>query len=524
MDQSGARKNENDQNSAACLLTEMGTKASVRLASSWRPSALLSLVLASISSLVLLLGHAAGVNGAVLIFTATGPEFTSEYTHVFGYLAEANFGLFSVVGLPLFLFLALSYARSCGEALAVLQQRVRKDIPSENLPCALAARLNRRIFRNFTGLALILLVVFLNVQWSAYRDARSLASLTETPTGTAQLSDWDFGLYQIPFLNGPERAFNGWDARTKLKLLKGRSYLDRLEANRKEVAPLAGTPAMAPASQASNPATRAVSIEEMVSNDTKTLTMSTKPTNPLPVAGLIYWLFFLCSQVLVVLSYLIAAWLAGKVFLWLWLLWFFLPQGTPQPRKWIGTLLTFLFPAIPLWWRACQSRAQTVGRSLELETKDQERLFGLGAAWPPVRWLFYAVALGTIYFSLQHPAPTLGAALSASVHGATTETLMVNLTLVLTGLGFGIGGQAFILWRAAKPYQPAKGQRVFPALVLGSKPIAFAILAILLASIGPPLLTHLPVSIQVKAAWPTAIRARLWKVTAQLYQLGPLHP
>jgi hypothetical protein len=504
--------------SSSPLLSEFGSRCSAWLATGWLPGVLVASAVAAVSILVLLIGHLAGLNGAVLVFTFTDPPLSAEYTHVFGYLAEANFGAFSIIGLPLMLFFALSYARACGSALGNLQTLARKNVPSQNLPCALATRLNRRIFRIFPALALLLLAVFLKVQWTAFDDARRLASPAITPDGTERVSDWDFGLYQIPFLEGPKRAFNKWNAADKLRLLQKRGYLDRLEANR----PAAQIP-LASSAGAAQGAAKPATIPDIVTRDATTLSLDFKPTL-LPTAFRpIYWVFFVASQVLVVLSYLVAVWLVGKVLLWLWLLWFCLPQPVSDSRGALLGIVSRLCPPLATWLRACRTSAAVEGRYVELDRRDEERLFGIGSVWPPVRWLFYAVAVGTIYFSLQHAAPSLDAALSVSGRQGSTETLATNLLLVLFGLGIGIGGQAFLVWRATRTCLPAKGQRVVPSLVFGSKPVAIAILVILLSSVGPSVVPRLPASWKAYAAWPTKIRSVLWKTTANLYHL-PLRP
>jgi len=217
--------------------------------------------------------YRAGMAAAVLEYKATWHANSIDpnilrglsvtYTQVFGYFAEGSLGLFSVVGVPLLIFFALSFAATAGKAISSLSLRRRLIVSSYN-PDAIPATTwvanhNAKVrlwvwISIWAALTLIGVLVQRNeihlaqLRVQAHEakaaleyDPRRVVFETNDPStpGAKRKYEvdlgWDFGTYQAPWTKVCAEIFNDWKTLThageseQLILLKRRQYDAQLE-------------------------------------------------------------------------------------------------------------------------------------------------------------------------------------------------------------------------------------------------------------------------------------------------------
>lgn len=196
----------------ACFFSDLGPRLS-RWMQSGR-SALIWLPLASciLGITSLLLGHFARVNGAAMKFTATSHNHPggASYIHPFGFLAESNFAFWTIVRIPLLIVLTIQYTRCCGLTLAK-GERILFAAKSDRL----ASRWVRDQTSScclrllFSIMAIAVIAFNIQSQRAALEDSQTLSRLKDP-----KFEEWDFGTYQIPFIQGAQTAFAYWGERS----------------------------------------------------------------------------------------------------------------------------------------------------------------------------------------------------------------------------------------------------------------------------------------------------------------------
>ncbi|MDR3404243.1 MAG: hypothetical protein P4L99_17220 [Chthoniobacter sp.] len=331
--------------------------------------------------LALILAFAAKTALLSIIFSVlpeTGNEPLATYKHLFGFLAEPNWGPFFIVIFPFCILFGLQFLLKASEAITALDSKILKSkLSGAGSPTNVTetvSRANQAIFglRGQRGALLLILVWFLIFSWCLVTQTASLLS-------TENYKDenfWDFGQTQSPNLGEWEKHFNGKKSeQERIALLEADHHADsavfQLGTKFKE---------------AKDPGSKL------------RIVVATAPKDK-PEKGKAYLWYLLGCQALVALLFTFVLWIAIKGLLF-W-----------------GIIICALF--------------QKCGLVLEPKMDDATKNYGLGQLQGPTTKLFFFCACLAVYVLLKTSNTMSALPLLYDDFSGAQGTLIVDLVALI---------------------------------------------------------------------------------------------